>query len=75
MFYFHPDPWGFMIQFDYIIFFNCLENIGTYHFFRQLWLVLGVKLRVKLTATTVFQVGWFNHQLDFSIHFFVGNGP
>ena len=22
MFYFHPDPWGFMIQFDYIIFFK-----------------------------------------------------
>ena len=22
----------------------CLENIGKYHFFRQLWLVLGVKL-------------------------------
>ena len=22
----------------------CLENIGKYNFFRQLWLVLGVKL-------------------------------
>ena len=28
----------------WILIYNYLENIGKYHFFRQLWLVLGVKL-------------------------------
>ena len=32
-----------------------LENVGKYNFFRQLWLVLGVKLMEINVATAVFQ--------------------
>ena len=40
---------------------GCLENMGTYHFLRQLWLFLGVSSWWKLTATCfpgALNTGW-----------------
>ena len=37
-----------------------LENIGKYHVFRQLWLVLGVKLMEINSNLFVFQVDFFD---------------
>ena len=48
-----------------VSFWGCLENL-VYHFFRQLWLVLGVKL-MKLTATCFPGVFWGIH-IRSSIH-------
>ena len=38
-----------------------LENLGKYHFFRQLWLVLGVKL-LEINSN------WFSRLILFSCH-------
>ena len=43
-----------------------LENLGKYHFFRQLWLVLGVKL-MEINSN------WFS-QVDYLPTFFGENG-
>ena len=41
MFYFHPDPWGFMIQFDLRIFFNWVGSTTNIRSFLNMYITVG----------------------------------